>query len=147
MDNQVINNIPSVQDATAPTITTFNDLCGYAAGQVVELPPFAVGQPFVARLRRPSLMGLVNEGKIPNTLLRTAMKMFEEGTDGEEMMENEETLDSMMNVMDILCSACLIAPTFEEIKNSGVQLTDEQRMAIFNYSQTGVVALNNFRQE
>ena len=53
-------------------ITSLTALEQYAQGQIVELPGFGDGQPFVARLRRPSLMVLIKSGKVPNALLATA---------------------------------------------------------------------------
>ena len=38
-------------------------------------------------------------------------------------------------------------PTMKEIESSGVELSDEQIMAIFNYTQAGVSTLKNFRQK
>ena len=38
------------------TVTTIYDLQEYSRGQIVKLPDFAEGQPFVARMRRPSLL-------------------------------------------------------------------------------------------
>lgn len=52
-------------------ITSLQNLKTYTKGQIVELPPFAEGMPFVARLKRPSMLALVKSGKIPNELLVT----------------------------------------------------------------------------
>ena len=60
-------------------ITSLRTLQGYAEGQVVELPPFGEGQPFVARICRPSMLVLAKSGKIPNSLLETANSLFVDG--------------------------------------------------------------------
>ena len=39
----------------------------------------------------------------------------------------------------------MIEPSLQQIKDSGVELTDEQYMAIFNYTQKGIEALKPFR--
>ena len=57
-------------------VTSFESLQEYAKGQIVELPPFAEGQPFVARLVRPSLLDMVSDGTIPNPLIASANKLF-----------------------------------------------------------------------
>ena len=49
--------------------------------------------------------------------------------------------------MDIIATAALIQPSMEEIKSVGLELSDDQMMAIFNYTQAGVKALESFRQE
>ena len=125
-------------------VTNLSDLQEYAKGQVVQLPDFAENQPFVARLSRPSMLSLAKAGKIPNSLLVSANELFAEGT-GSFDPKKESMMDDMFSVIDVLCDACFVEPTYQEIKESGITLTDEQYMFIFNYSQEGVKALENFR--
>lgn len=123
-------------------ITSIADLQSYAGGSVIELPPFAQGQPFVARLRRPSLLMLMKNGKIPNTLLAKATQLFDGNT--EEIFENNNSMSEVFDVMEILCEASFVEPTYKEIKDAGVELTDDQLMFVFNYSQQGVNAITPF---
>lgn len=127
-------------------ITTVSDLQSYAAGTVVRFPDFGDGQPFVARVRRPSMLVLAKQGKIPNSLLTTAGELFAKGGGGLDS-DNENMLGDMYNIMDIIATAALVQPTMDEIKSVGLELSDDQMMAIFNYSQTGVKALESFRTE
>lgn len=122
-------------------ITTLSQLTKYTEGQVVQLPDFAEGQPFVARIRRPSMLALAKSGKIPNSLLNTANGLFL----GNTKTNNEDLLSEIFDVLDVVCEACFIEPTYKEIQDAGVELTDEQYMFIFNYTQTGVKALDSFR--
>lgn len=144
--------IGQVQQATpvncdkAMQVTSITDLQSYAQGTVVRFPDFGDGQPFVARVRRPSMLVLAKQGKIPNTLLTTAGELFSKGGGGLDA-DNENMLGDMYNIMDIIATAALIQPSMEEIKSVGLELSDDQMMAIFNYTQTGVKALNSFRQE
>ena len=128
------------------TVTKISDLTEYAKGQIVELPPFAEGMPFVARLRRPSMLALVKGGKIPNELLKSANELFMGKSSGGSGVD-EDVMAKMMEVFEILCEASFIEPTYTEIKESGIELTDDQYTFIFNYSQTGVRALKSFRGE
>lgn len=120
-------------------ITSIADLQSYAGGSVVELPPFAPSQPFVARLRRPSLLMLMKNGKIPNTLLAKATQLFDGNT--EEIFENDNSMSEVFDIMEILCEASFVEPTYKEIKDAGIELTDDQLMFVFNYSQQGVNAI------
>lgn len=129
------------------TVTSFEVLKQYAKGDIVELPPFAENMPFVARMRRPSLMNLVKEGKIPNTLLTKANELFTSGVSGAFDEQNEEALSQLFDLMDTICEASFVEPTYKQIKDSGIQLTDEQRMFVYNYSQAGVRALESFREQ
>jgi hypothetical protein len=148
-----INNVDGVSKVInsaveeKPTITTLADLQTYAEGKVVKFPDFAEGQPLVARVRRPSLLVLAKTGKIPNSLLSSASDLFMNGGGGMQT-DNEDNVNLLADMYDIcviIAESCLITPTVEEINNSGMVLTDEQLMAIFNYSQEGVKALESFR--
>lgn len=124
-------------------VTTLEELKQYAQGQIVELPPFANGQPFVARLGRPSMLELAKSGQIPNALLGTAGELF---TGSRINMKNEAAMSEIFGVIDTLCQATFLEPKYDDIKAAGISLTDEQMMFIFDYTQKGVQALKTFRQ-
>lgn len=126
-------------------ITSLKDLQKYAEGQVVEFPPFAEGQPFVARICRPSMLVLAKSGKIPNELLNTANNLFVNGKP--DIHRDLDVLSSVFDLLDVFCEACFLEPTYQELKDIGLQLTDEQLMFVFNYAQTGVRALEPFREQ
>ena len=128
----------------AMKITSAADLQSYASGTVVRLPDFGDGQPFVARMRRPSMLVLAKSGKIPNTLLSAASELFAKGGSGLDT-DSDNMLGDMYDICHIICESALIAPTMEEIEGAGMELSDDQLMAIFNYTQTGVHALESFR--
>ena len=139
----VVNEVPVNK---ALKITDLNDLKEYSKGTIVTLPEFGEGQPFVARVRRPSMLVLAKQGKIPNSLLTTANELFT-GGGGAIDQDNEKLLAEMYDVCMIICEACLIEPSLEDIKDAGMELSDDQIMAIFNYTQNGVKALESFREE
>ena len=146
MMGQMSDNVKPVNCDDVMKITSVTDLQRYAEGTVIRLPDFAEGQPFVARIRRPSLLVLAKSGKIPNSLLTTAGELFAKGGGGLDS-DNVNMLSDMYNIMHIICEAALIKPTLAEIESAGIQLSDDQMMAIFNYAQTGVKALESFRKE
>lgn len=123
-------------------VTSLEDLNSYANGQVVKFPDFAEGQPFVAVVRRPSLLSLMKEGKIPNRLLSTANSLFARGGVDDT---KEESMKDLFSLLEVVCKACLVSPSYDEVINSGLTLTDEQMMFIFNYTQKGVKAVEPFR--
>lgn len=128
-------------------ITSIEQLKDYNNGQIVELPAFGDGQPFVARLRRPSMMTLAKRGKIPNELLNSANSLFERGPQGvmQKSKFDEDTMTELFDVIDVICEASFVEPKYNELKEAGIELTDDQYMFIFNYTQNGVQALNSFR--
>lgn len=125
-------------------ITSLSQLTKYTEGQIVELPSFAEGQPFVARIRRPSMLSLAKSGKIPNKLLSTANGLF---TGDSRSKANDDYLKEVFDVLDVVCEACFLEPTYKELREAGIELTDDQYMFIFNYTQTGVMALDSFRRQ
>ena len=125
-------------------ITSIDDLVKYQQGTMVELPAFAEGQPFIARLKRPSLLAMVKSKKIPNKLLTSANTLFA----GKELdIDNENAMDNMFEIFDIVCDACFVEPTYQAMKDADIELTDDQYVAVFNYSQKGLDGLNAFRKD
>ena len=122
-------------------VTSISQLNEYAKGQLVELPSFGEGQPFFARLRRPSMLALAKSGKIPNSLLATANRMFDSSLD----TKNENMLKDFYTVIETILEAAFVEPTYQEIKDAGIQLSDDQLIFVFNYTQQGVKILDQFR--
>jgi hypothetical protein len=127
-------------------ITSIEELKQYAQGEIVELPPFAPTQPFVAKLKRPSLLAMAKNGKIPNELLVKTNELFM--NDGTAVNASDDNmLKEIFSVIDTIAGEVFVQPTYKEIKKAGIQLTDEQMLFIFNYTQTGVKNLENFRED
>ena len=126
--------------------TPLKVLMGYANGVVIQLPDFGDGQPFYARVRRPSMLKLASEGKIPNALLGTANSLFSGGDEAKDV-DNENMLPQILGVCVEMAKATLLEPTYDEVVSAGLTLTDQQLMFIFNYTQGGVENLKSFRSE
>lgn len=125
-------------------VTSLDDLVKTSKGTLVELPPFVEGVPFVARLKRPSMLALVKAGKIPNALIGTASELFSKGKFDES---DTNAMSNLFDVLDAVCGACFVEPTFQELKENDITLTDDQLMFVFNYTQNGVAALGSFRSQ
>lgn len=121
--------------------TPSHDFMKYAAGMEVELPGFTAGETISVRLRRPSLMLLAAEGKIPNSLLASVEELFEKGD------KSTVPFKERGEIFRIVAMASLVSPTWEELQSAGLNLTDLQLLYIYNFSQTGVDALRRFREE
>lgn len=143
-DFKIYNN--GQGDAQYQQVTTIEELKSYQHGQLVILPPFAEGQPFIARLRRPSLMVLIKSGKIPNQLIAMATKMFANGG-GAIDSDDADSIVELLDVVDVLAEAAFVQPTYKQLQEAGIQLTDDQYMALFSYTQNGVEGLKSFRKQ
>ena len=112
-----------------------------AKGTEIELPGFEAEETISVRLRRPSLMLLASEGKIPNSLLASVEELFEKGE------QNTVPFKERSEIFRVVAMASLVSPTWEELQSAGLNLTDLQLLYIYNFSQTGVDALRRFREE
>ena len=131
--------------AKTEQVTSLEQLKQYANGNIVRLPDFVEGQPFVAKLKRPSILGMAKQGKIPNSLLVKTNELFVQS--GSLDTEENSMMQEIYDVIDLIANETFVEPTYDEIKSTGIELTDEQMMFIFNYSQQGVKALESFRTE
>lgn len=127
-------------------VTSLDQLRYYAEGVPVRLPDTAEGQPLVIAMRRPSLLDMINRGAIPNPLVNTATSLFTKGGDGIDA-ENPQVIKDLIQLLEVFCEASFVNPTYSQIKEAGLQLTDEQLMFVFNYIQVGNKALERFRSQ
>lgn len=108
-----------------------------AKGIIVELPGWD-DESFIARLKRPSLEGLIKSGSIPNELLDTVWTIWE----GKATKTPNLDKDMFFKAMNAVLAEVFAEPSFEDIKD---YLTDEQKIAAFNWTQGGMKALLPFR--
>jgi len=106
-------------------------------GEVVKLPPFSNGKPFIARLKSPSILTLCVNGQIPNELLAEAQDIYE----GRDMQPGR--IKEYGEVMHAVAKATMIEPDYEAIKDF---LNSRQLISIYNYAQAGVRALIPFSE-
>ena len=127
-------------------ITSIESLVARKDGIVAELHGFYgnEGDTFIAKIRRPSVMGLAASGKIPNDLLGAASKLFATGKVDES---DKSMLKHTYEVMAVIAKAVLVEPSYAELEKAGISLTDEQLVEIFQFTQVGVNALTNFRKK
>lgn len=127
-------------------VISIDELKKLAEGELVDIPSFKSEERIVVKLRRPSLMQLVKMGKIPNDLLVEANKLFAQG--GSVIAKNVDdpnAIKNMIEVMECICEQAFVEPSYKDIKNAGIQLTDSQLLAVFEYTQNGVANLKSFR--
>lgn len=107
----------------------------------IETIPGWFGETVEVELKRPSILSLAATGAIPNPLMKTARKLFYSGIspDGGDLAEEGRVLLEV-------AKAALVKPSFDELEAAGIELTDEQLVAIFQYTQLGAKALDRFRQ-
>jgi hypothetical protein len=121
-------------------VTSLEQLKKIAQGDIIPLPSFTGDEPFIVRAKRPSLLALIKSGAIPNTLLKAAQELFY-GKD----VNSDVDMSQLTDVMTVIAEKALIEPSMEQLNELELQLTDEQLVAIFNYTQQGLKAVEKFR--
>ena len=124
-------------------VTSIQSLKKYAEGSEVELSGFVNRETITVRLKRPSLFGLAESGKIPNPLLRVAAGLFKNGVT-QTAGEGESFKDTASLVVQV-AKAALVEPTYDDFAEAGLTLTDTQLLEIYHFTQTGVELMSRFR--
>ncbi len=117
------------------------------ACRVVALPGWEPGETFNVRIRRASLLSLIQQGAIPNQLLPTIYKLLKEGADKGQDFDprvdlGPDELEQFLEMLTAVCRAVMVEPAYDDVAE---YLTDTQRNAIFGYAQPGLRALEPFR--
>ena len=124
-------------------VISIEELKKISEGEIVPLDGFySDKEPFVVRLKRPSLLSLVSSKQIPNPLLNTAYKLFY----GEEKgIKVDPSISDNAQIYTAVAKAALVEPTYDEIHEAGLELTDTQLLQIWQFSQFGGAVLDSFR--
>jgi len=115
-------------------------------GKLVEIPGFAPGEVFRVRLRQPNLLTLVKLNRISNPLLAQILDAERRGVKPESGVTPEQ-IRMKAELDDVFCEAAMVEPTYQELKECGVELTQEQMNKIVSFAQGGVAALESFRSQ
>ncbi len=124
-------------------VTSLEELKEIAKGEIVSIPGFTSDKPFIIRVKRPSLLGLIQQGVIPNTLLGAANELFY-GKKSNKSGNNDTDMAELTKVMTIMAESALLEPTPDDLKEVGLSLTDEQIVSLFNYTQKGLDGIAKF---
>ena len=114
-------------------VTSIEKLKKLSQGQEVELQGWDE-EPFVCVLKRPSLLGLVENGDIPNPLLHAAYILF----NGSNNPKDQVNLKEMNDLYRIIAKAAMVNPTYDQVVEAGLELTDMQLLEISRFTQLGV---------
>lgn len=114
------------------------------AKPIVYIPNFDNTGTIAVRLQKPNMINLAAQGKIPNHLLSTAAKMVGLGETKKEKQSIEDQIKEVAQMMELYCRACLVEPTYEEMKDI---LTEEQMEFIFDWAQGDIRSLEPFRKD
>lgn len=121
-------------------VTSLEYIKQVSAGNEVEIAGWEEGTPFICKLKRVSLIGLVSSGSVPNPLMQPVMALF----DGNQEKIEKINAKEMSDIIELFCKNTMVEPRFEEVSE---YLTDVQRTEIFNFAQGGLSQLATFRRQ
>lgn len=112
---------------------------------LVAIPNFDNTGFIYTRLRKPRLLNMAKEGKIPNHLLGIATTMITGyKDDGKKKSKGIDLLKDAALMTELYCGACMVEPTYEEMKDI---ITDNQSDFIFKWALGEVESLDSFRTD
>lgn len=127
-----------------PKVTSIEEIRNKAC-QIVELPGWEPGETLNVKLRRASLLALIQQDAIPNQLLPIVHGLIDgDDTFNPATSSRPEEFKQFVEMLNAVCKAVMVEPTYDEVAE---YLTDPQRTAIFIYAQRGLKALELFRQQ
>ncbi|MGL4253156.1 MAG: hypothetical protein ACRCR2_03735 [Fusobacteriaceae bacterium] len=117
-------------------------------GEELEIPGFTDTSVMTVKVRKISLLELVQEGVLPNPLLLAVNAIIKKQNDGEvwEGEQLERVSSTMGNFTEIVYKAALVEPTADTFISLGLELTQIQKRIIAEYSIGDVSTLERFRK-
>lgn len=122
-------------------VTSVDTIKEKIEGKVVPMPGWDEDSINV-KLKRPSLMGLVKKGKVPNQLLGVVEKAID-GQIDEVVKKEEQGFQRVVQLFDIIAEEAIVDPPYDVFEG---ELTDEQQFFIFSYALRGIQELTSFRE-
>ncbi len=105
------------------------------------LPGWGPEGDFVCRLRRPGLVNMAEAaGFVPNPLLAAVEELF--FPSGRQV---KLPPDQQAKALHAIARYALVEPTLDELKQAGLELSDDQYLAIYAFALKGAEGLSRFR--
>lgn len=108
----------------------------------IQIPSFDGMELLEIKVKRPQLMAMMNQGKIPNHLMGVAVNATLNKHPNKDKQTDEEHAKELAKWVEFYCTICMVEPLYEEVK--GV-ITDDQAMAIYAWAILPVSYLRSFR--
>lgn len=126
-------------------ITPFETLLTLAPTQPEELTisGWYGGEPVTVRVKRPNFYHLLARGAVPNPLIPVVQKMFVHGLDVHDVAGAD---GEFARALLVIAEETLAEPTMEQLRDAGIELTDDQLLEIMIYATSGARALAAFRR-
>ena len=111
------------------------------APQVYEIHSWEPGEMMEVRLTRPSLYNMARMGLVPNPLMGAMQAMFSADPKRVDAVDAKKQGDCVI----AMAKYALVEPTYQQITDAGLTLTDQQLTDIYMFALGGAAALAAFR--
>ncbi|CEI72928.1 hypothetical protein [Romboutsia hominis] len=117
------------------------------ANEVIEIPGFDDMSVLNVKVKRVSLIDLVQCDVLPNILLLEVQKILDKKQKGHEMKgkEYERAVKNLEQFTEIVYKQALIEPSADDFKSVGLELNKVQKSMIAEYAIGDTSRLERFR--
>ena len=131
-------------------VTTFEEL--KEIGDVITI--HISGKAINVKVRKPDIMCMITDGKIPNPLLKATMSMTKDGridllknnSDGDSETDYDKVA-KWIEYLRIIAKETLVSPSYNEFISAEITLTSQNLMDIYAYATSEVNKLESFRNK
>lgn len=110
----------------------------------IEIPDFDGLDTISIKVKRPQLMSMMTQGKIPNRLLGVAAKATTGNRSKKEKQDPIQEAKELAEWVEFYCTICMVEPKYEEVKDT---ITDDQALAIYAWAIAPIDVLRSFRDK
>lgn len=111
---------------------------------VIEVPDFNGIENIEIKVKRPQLMSMMSQGKIPNRLLGVAAQATMGNKGKKEKLDPIQEAKELAEWIAFYCEICMVEPKYEEVKDT---ITDDQALAIYAWAIAPIDVLRSFRDK
>lgn len=110
----------------------------------IEIPSFDGLEDIIIKVKRPQLVSMMTQGKIPNRLLGAAAQAATGNRSKKEKQDPIQEAKELAEWIEFYCTICMVEPVYEEVKDN---ITDDQALAIYAWAITPIDVLRSFRHK
>lgn len=109
--------------------------------KVYVLSGWAPDEEFQVKLRRPTIYNMAAMGYIPNPIMGAVQTMFSGNSQKIDAIDARKQGEAVV----AMAKFAMLEPTYQEVIDAGLMLTDDQLIEIYTFALGGAPALAAFR--
>lgn len=110
----------------------------------IQIPSFDGLGTIEIKVKRPQLMAMMTQGKIPNRLLGIASQATMGKGFEYKSKDPIEKAKELTEWVAFYCEICMVEPAYEEVKDI---ITDDQALSIYAWAVAPIDMLRSFRDK